>query len=661
MVVADFAFFPIQLRPGMGRQSLYMCAPFPTPVEDGLLIEGDDILTVDGVMTSLYDREVLAFVGGERLALRVKVQGACRISLVHRRADGQEAVYGSAISSRAIRAGKGDGSEGEIQTFDLDFQLMSSEQSFGRWFFRIEPLRSDVKLLSAAWLVRSAEVNQIVPAFVICTYKRERQVVANVELLTEALNPAPPPLRTEAPWLLQHLGLVQKIDRGSTAETSDQADMDDYGILVIDNAQTLPETTFSSPHVRLIKQRNVGGAGGFGRGIYEALEAGCFTHIILLDDDADIDHISILRMLNLLRLNSDPDIFIGGLQFDTYSSCQLADAGAYWTPERFERPIGRLAPSDMGTLEGRDGLARSYNSNFNGWWLFGGAVDGFKKFGMPLPCFVHLDDVEFGARVQLNGGRTVTVPGIAVWHEPYYAKAEGWFAYYNIRNELIRLSAQAPMALAQVSGLPVPAIAKRSSKRVASASKQLRSRFRDFVNSYQYGSAMLLAKAIEDFISGPAVLLDRDAEVLHMDVMEAYKEANGNYRTSRTLPPGFIPEAPSRGRKLYRIAQIYSRNGNRSVIPGGRAKANRVTMFQNRRDINWKFMRARQAWGYPDPGSSTYHIYKFDREAYAAVNARFGQAIKKFDAHAREAQANWFDAYPEMTSHEFWRKLVKTF
>jgi len=662
MVVADFPFFPIQLRPQMGRQALYMRAPFPTPVEDGLLVENDESLTIDGVMTSLYDREVLPFVGNKRLALRVVVQGACRISLIHRQANGQEVEYGSAISAKAIRAGDGDGSEGEVQTFDLDFQLMNSEQSFGRWFFRLEPLRSDVKLVSAAWLVRSADVGTVVPAFVICTFKRERQVAANIDILGKVLGSAPRrQARPRKATVLQRLGLMQKPTPEPAVDTTGYAGLADYGILVVDNAGTLPEDAFPSPHVRLIRQRNVGGAGGFGRGIYEAIEAKRFTHVVLLDDDADIDQVSIVRMMNLLRLNKDADLFVGGLQFDAYSPCQLADAGTYWTPERFEKPIGRMPPTDMGSLDGRDGLARTYNANFNGWWLFGGSVEGFRKFGMPLPCFVHLDDVEFGVRVQLAGGRTVTVPGIAVWHEPYYAKVEGWFAYYNIRNELIRLSAQAPLALAQITTLPTEAIAKRSGKRLAATSRQLRSRFRDFVNAYQYGSAMLLAKAVEDFASGPELLLERDAEALHTDVMAAFKEANGNYRTSRTLPPGFIPEPPSRGRKWYRMAQIYSRNGNRSAIPGGQAQANRITMFHNRKDINWKLMRARQAWGYPDPGSSTYHIYKFDREAYAAVNARFAEAIKTFDSKARAAQESWSDAYPEMISHEFWRKLVQTF
>lgn len=670
MLITDFSFFPVQLFPEMGRQSLYMNGPYPTPVEDGLLIAEDDELTVDGVMNSLYDRELLPFVRGKGLALRLDVQGACRVSLIHRTSAGHEVEYGSAISAKDVRHKDDDGAEGKIQTFSLDFKLMDSEQSFGRWFFRVKPLRSDAKLLSATWLVRNAEVNEIVPAFVICTFKREAQVVDNVRRLTDVLGTAPlPEIRQVSPSgqripgsFLERVGRRKKNGIGKTASRRlpSKAGLANFGILVVDNAGSLPHDIFLSPKVRLIPQRNVGGAGGFGRGIFEAIEAGTFTHIVMLDDDADIDDISIVRMMNLLRLTNDPNIFVGGLQFDTYSPCQLADAGAYWTPERFERPIGRVPSGDVGTLEGKDGLARAHNSNFNGWWLFGGQTASFKAHGMPLPCFVHLDDVEYGVRVQLNGGRTVTVPGIAVWHEPYYAKVEGWFAYYNIRNELIRLSAQAPIVFAQLKEQTPQVISRRSQERVASVAGQLRNRFRDFVNTYQYGSAVLLAKAVEDFVSGPTVLRDQDPEAVHRDVMAAYKAANGNYRTAGAIPPGFISEGPSQGRKLYRLAQIYSRNGNRVGIPG-RKEANKITMFHSRRDINWKRIRARQAWGYPDPGSASYHIYKFDRDIYTEVNAQFRRAIKRFESAAREAQVVWAEAYPELTSHDFWSKIVKTF
>ena len=667
MKTYDFVFFPIQLFPEVGRQSLYMNAPYPTPVEGGILIKKEEELTVDGVMNSLYDRELSSFVGGQGLALRLEVRGACRVTLIHRSSMGQDVEYGAVISNSDTRLKSDAGSSGKVQRFELDFQLMGSEQSFGRWFFRIQSLRSEVKLLNAEWIVREAQVRSIVPAFVICTFKREKQVVNNVARLTKVLGTpalakskaAASEQRGVAATVRERLGWG-KTDRKDITNPPTGAGINNYGVFVVDNGGTLPSDTFSSSHVRVITQRNVGGAGGFGRGIYEAIEAGVFSHIVMLDDDADVDDLSIVRMMNLLRLTNDPKLFVGGLQFDIYSPCQLADAGAYWTPERFERPIARLAPMDVGTLDGKDGLARSHNSNFNGWWLFGGRTESFQAYGMPLPCFVHLDDVEFGVRVRLNGGRTVTVPGIAVWHEPYYAKVEGWFSYYNIRNELIRLSAQTPIVLAQITDQRPRAVSRKSQERVASVSKQLRNRFRDFVNSYQYGSAMLLAKAVEDFLSGPTLLLDQDAEAIHVAVMESYKSANTNYEAAKDLPSGFVPEGSSLGRKLYRLAQIYSRNGNRVAIPG-RRETNRMTVFNNRQDINWKWIRARQSWCYPDPGSATYHIYKYDRDIYLQVDARFRKAIKMFEADARKVQGKWANSYSELISHAFWAKIVKSF
>ena len=127
-----------------------------------------------------------------------------------------------------------------------------------------------------------------------------------------------------------------------------------------------------------------------------------------------------------------------------------------------------------------------------------------------------------------------------------------------------------------------------------------------------------------------------------------------------TLPPGLIAEQPARGRKLYRIAQIYSRNGNRVPLPG-RNDAARLTLFRNRADIDWKWMRARQSWAYPDPSTPAYHIYAFDRDIYRDVSARFRRAIKRFDREAKQAQVSWSSAYAELISLPFWEKLVRTF
>ena len=48
-----------------------------------------------------------------------------------------------------------------------------------------------------------------------------------------------------------------------------------------------------------------------------------------------------------------------------------------------------------------------------------------EKVGLPLPVFIRGDDVEYGLRLYMRGVDTIVMPGIAVWHEPFYLKIGG--------------------------------------------------------------------------------------------------------------------------------------------------------------------------------------------------------------------------------------------
>jgi hypothetical protein len=48
--------------------------------------------------------------------------------------------------------------------------------------------------------------------------------------------------------------------------------------------------------------------------------------------------------------------------------------------------------------------------------------------------------MEYGARLARNGLQTIPVPGIAVWHEPFYLKLGTWHYYFEVRNRLTMLS-----------------------------------------------------------------------------------------------------------------------------------------------------------------------------------------------------------------------------
>ena len=54
---------------------------------------------------------------------------------------------------------------------------------------------------------------------------------------------------------------------------------------------------------------------------------------------------------------------------------------------------------------------------------------------MPLPIFIRGDDIEFSRRCN---AKILSLPGICVWHEPFYKKySEIMEDYYLLRNVLI--------------------------------------------------------------------------------------------------------------------------------------------------------------------------------------------------------------------------------
>jgi galactofuranosylgalactofuranosylrhamnosyl-N-acetylglucosaminyl-diphospho-decaprenol beta-1,5/1,6-galactofuranosyltransferase len=92
----------------------------------------------------------------------------------------------------------------------------------------------------------------------------------------------------------------------------------------------------------------------------------------------------------------------------------------------------------------------------------------------------------------------VAMPGIAVWHEPFYVKAGSWQIYYDLRNRLIMASVY-PHRFSLESSKDVVWMMMQS------------------LVLHDYLSAGLLCRALQDYLKGPT-LFDRDAETLHDEI-----------------------------------------------------------------------------------------------------------------------------------------------
>lgn len=201
--------------------------------------------------------------------------------------------------------------------------------------------------------------------------------------------------------------------------------------------------------LRIINQANLGGSGGFARGMYEAVDNGS-DYVLLLDDDIVVEPESIARLLAFADRCRKPTI-VGGHMFDLYSRSVLHTFGEVVDPYRIV-PAAPHADMEVrhdfsvANLRQTAWLHRRVDVDYNGWWMCLIPTQVIKEIGLSLPLFIKWDDAEYGLRAREAGFATVSFPGAAVWHVSWLDKDDlvGWQAYFHERNRLITTLIHSP-------------------------------------------------------------------------------------------------------------------------------------------------------------------------------------------------------------------------
>ena len=217
-------------------------------------------------------------------------------------------------------------------------------------------------------------------------------------------------------------------------------------VLVIDQGGTLEDLPAFTrlrrehPKIELITQPNLGGSGGYARGMLEASEDPGAA-LLLSDDDAVLSEESLRRMLTYQALAARPTI-LGTPLFSSARPTQLlahterVDARAFqWRSADRMRGAVDLAgttPADW------DAVISAGPANYTGWWgtlLPPGTVT---ELGLPAPLFLKWDDAEYGLRATAHGYDHAVLPGTAVHHPPWnaYRTQMTWTARILHRNRL---------------------------------------------------------------------------------------------------------------------------------------------------------------------------------------------------------------------------------
>lgn len=210
---------------------------------------------------------------------------------------------------------------------------------------------------------------------------------------------------------------------------------------VVDNGRTLDAKDVESERIFLHPNPNAGGAGGFARGMIEAMEqAPRATHVLLMDDDVSISPESIIRTFNLLSIVNDDysEAFLSGAMMSMdqpnlrYEDVGFVACNGKYFPAKNLAYVDVLHdcvaneafvhcnPEEAGY--DADRMSQSYAA----WWYCVIPVSVIDREGLPLPIFVRTDDVEYSLRAH---AKIMTMNGSAYGtHRSNNATALPWNA-----------------------------------------------------------------------------------------------------------------------------------------------------------------------------------------------------------------------------------------
>ena len=173
-------------------------------------------------------------------------------------------------------------------------------------------------------------------------------------------------------------------------------------IHVIDNGRTLDVDKYSTEHLTVYPNKNVGGSGGFARGMMEAMkQEPRATHVLLMDDDVIVLPESIKKTYTLLSLLK-PEYqgnFIAGAMLAMEDMCILhEDLGTV-------RDNGEVCPRhrdlnmwELTNVFRTEMIQPNVKNEFGAWWYCCIPIKFVNEQNLPLPLFIRGDDVEFSLR-----------------------------------------------------------------------------------------------------------------------------------------------------------------------------------------------------------------------------------------------------------------------
>lgn len=454
--------------------------------------------------------------------------------------------------------------------------------------------------------IKEVDLNIITP-----TFKKEDFVRANVKLFEKLLDSDEP--------IAEHLTVT-----------------------IVDNGRTLGDEPLSeNSRIKKYDNPNYGGAGGFSRGMIEALHADPKpTHLLVMDDDVSVSPESFIRTYNLLRIVNDEykEAFLSGamisMQLQDHQVEDVGnifDDGTFGAVKSFERCL-----SDLNHIVSNETCRYNHDRQYAAFWYCCFPLSVVEKQGLCMPFFVRGDDAEFGLRKE-DGRKFMTMNGICVWHMSFGKSKFNVFneCYLAIRNMLIIRAINGQCSDVDIYGL-------------------FRHEIETELRKFNYDYAELMCDGVEDYLKGPEWLAEQDPETL----LKEKSAKKPKMEEFAVLPPsvGRIYEAqPLSFRdkikmKLTHNGHVHCSDSKMSDTPG-------VMPNEYRLYLPSRIFMKKEIWMINDDLSTGYRTH-IDRERYAGIVDRIDELEAMMKAQDDIVRAKWKNAHSYLVSEEFWTKFL---
>lgn len=497
----------------------------------------------------------------------------------------------------------------------LVFDLLIPETDYEVIGFALD-VRGGVVLEKAYYYARVAEeqINPVKIALCTTTFLKEDYIIPNIELVKNEVLAA------------------------------DDVIAKNFHMFVIDNGRTLDAEALSDEGVTVLPNPNVGGSGGFARGMMEAMKHDeNFTHVLLMDDDVSISTESLRRTFNLLSLATGKykNAFINGAmlvaeepnrQFEDVS--YVVNSGAYASVKS-----NKYYMDQQQYIVRNEHIDVEIPKAYGAWWFSCIPVSAIEQVGLPLPLFVRCDDVEYGMRAKPI---YMTMNGICVWHDGFMGRSRASVdSYQYVRNFLIMI------AMTDCSSQDLFMLRMERALRL-----QLR--------VMSYDAADLILDGIADYLKGPDYFASLNGEevikrnakknekLVPLDELaEPYRNVSYNKRLlgEQSYIKPFLKLMRTLPYDRHLLPDVLLRDTPEAVFYSGLS-------ILSPRTIGTKTLVAIDLEG--NQGA----VRHMDRERYQQIMDRWKALKSELKERGDEVRAAYKEALPYLTSTEFWEKYL---